>query len=142
MAKDDGRNLKLDKQGLEELRYIQQVYQNQYSMTGTSINIVLQELQELNSVQKTLENMELTEDKDVLTSIGAEFFVFGKVPDHKKILVSVGANYVVEKDLDGAKAHASALVQKRTDNLTRLTKNRKEIEAALIEVSYRIENSR
>lgn len=141
MAKDDGKNAMPSKeQGIEELRYIQQVYQNQYAMVGNSINMALQELQELNAAQKTLENMDLVEGKDILTNIGAQFFALGRVQNPKSVIVGVGADYFVEKDIDLAKTHAASYIQERTDRLNKLTKNRKELEGALIEISYKMES--
>lgn len=141
MAKGDEKiAAEHDHQGLDELRYIQQVYQNQYTIAGNSINIVLQELQELNSAQKTLENTDIIKGKDTLNSIGAQFYMFGKVQDPNKVIVAVGANYLVEKDTDSAKEYVASLIQKRTESLNAITKSRKEIEKALIEISYKIES--
>jgi prefoldin alpha subunit len=143
MAKEDPKiPQKLSEQGLDELRYIQQVYQNQYAMLGNSINIIIQELGQLNSAQKTLENMDLTEGKEVITNVGSDFYLFGKIPNSKTILVGVGAGYLVEKDIDSAKTYATEIIKKRTENLNALSKSRKEVESALIEISYRIDNSR
>src|ERR1700733_5972170 len=122
MAKEDAKiPQKLGEQGLDELRYIQQVYQNQYAMLGNSINMIIQELGQLNSAQKTLENMDLTEGKEVITNVGSDFYLFGKIPNSKSILVGVGAGYLVEKDIDSAKTYAAEIIKKRTENLNALT---------------------
>ncbi len=142
MAKDEDRKIKIGSQGAEELRYMQQVYQNQYSIIGNSINAVLRELQELNSAQKTLENMNLVQGKETLTGIGGDFYLTGKIHDPNKVLVGVGAGYVIEKDADSAKTHVAGLIKNHTESLNRLTKNRKELEDALIEISYRLETIR
>ncbi|MDE1870764.1 MAG: prefoldin subunit alpha [Candidatus Micrarchaeota archaeon] len=142
MANGEGDGEAFKQQSMEELRYIQQVYQNQYAMINNSINMVLRELQELNSAQKTLENIGLVKGKDTLTGIGGDFYLVGKVEDQSKVLVGIGEGYVIEKDTDSAKTHAAELIKKRTEDLNRLTKNKKEVESALLEVSYRIENSR
>ncbi len=141
MANDD-KGAKLDRDGIEELRYIQQIYQNQYAMTGNSINALLRELQELSSAQKTLESMDLVQGKETLTGIGGDFYLVGKIENPKKALVGIGAGYVVEKDIDSAKLHVAELIKKHTENLNNVTKSRKQIENALIEISYRLENSR
>jgi prefoldin alpha subunit len=140
MAKDDAVGAGLDAAGVEELRYMQQVYQNQYAVASNSINMLLQELQELNSVQKTMENADILEGKSLLTNIGADTFMFSSVQDTKTMLMAVGAGYVVEKDIDSAKARVAALIQKRTESLNRIIKSRKEVEAALIEISYRLDS--
>lgn len=126
------------KDELSELRYMQQVYQNQYSMVSNSINVVLRELQELGAAQKTLENMELVNGREVLTGIGGDFYISGSISSADNVLVGIGAGYVIEKDIDSAKAHAEELIKKHTEGLNRLTKSRKEIENALVEISYRM----
>jgi prefoldin alpha subunit len=142
MAKDDNKAIKPERQSIEELRYMQQVYQNQYTMLGNSINMILRELQELNGAQKTLENIDLVKGKEILSGIGGDFYLIGKVQNPNSVLVGVGAGYVMEKDTDSAKTRVAELIKKHTDDLNRLTKNSKEIENALIEISYRMENSR
>ncbi|MGD0510252.1 MAG: prefoldin subunit alpha [Candidatus Micrarchaeaceae archaeon] len=139
MADEDDR---ISPHGMEELRYMQQVYQNQYSILTNSLNIVLRELQELNTAQKTLENIDLVEGKDTLTGIGGDFYLVGRIHNTKSALVGIGAGYVVEKETDSAKTHVADLIKKHTDELNKLTKNRRELENALMEISYRIENSR
>ncbi|HIH50621.1 TPA: hypothetical protein HA291_04170, partial [Candidatus Micrarchaeota archaeon] len=48
----------------------------------------------------------------------------------------------VEKAIDSAKERTAKLIQVRTDRLNRIVKNRKELEAALIEISYRLGSTR
>jgi prefoldin alpha subunit len=142
MAKNETPKLNLDQQGLDELRYIQQVYQNQYTMMGNNINLLIQEVQQLNSAQKTIENLALVKGKEVITNIGSDFYLFGKVQNPDAILVGVGAGYLVEKDPQGAGEYVSDLLKKRSESLNAMTKSRKEIESALMEISYRLENPR
>ena len=138
MANEVNGNNGLDGAGADELRYVQQVYQNQYAVATNSINMILQEMQELNSAQKTLENVDMLNDRDILTSIGADTFFFGKLKDTKSVLMAVGGGYLVEKEIDSAKERVAKLIQVRTDRLNRLMKSRKELESALIDISYRL----
>jgi prefoldin alpha subunit len=124
----------------EELRYMQQVYQNQYAITSNSINMMLQELQELNSTQKTFENADLLDGREALSSIGADCFLFSRVQNPKSVLMAVGGGYLVEKDMDSAKERMAKIIKKRSDDLNKLMKSRKELEAALIEISYRLDS--
>lgn len=142
MAKDDAPKQELNMQSIEELRYLQQVYQNQYTVLSNSINMLLGGIRELNSAQKTLENLDLVKNKDTLTGIGGDFYLKGKVESTEKVLVGVGAGYVIEKDTDSAKTLVADLIKKNTDNLNRISKNRKELEGALIDISYRLDNIR
>jgi prefoldin alpha subunit len=141
MAKDDAKEPGFGG-SVEELRYMQQVYQNQYTVTGNSVNMLLQELQELNSAQKTFENADLLDGREALTGIGADCFLFSKVQNPKSVLMAVGGGYLVEKDIDSAKERMAKIIKKRSDDLNRLMKSRKELEAALIEISYRLDGVR
>lgn len=138
MAKDEAKTP--HQQGLEELRYVQQIYQNQYNLLNNSINITLQELQESNSAQKTLESVDIIDGRELVTSIGGDFYAFSRMQNTKTFLVAVGANYLVEKDADSAKQHVADMIKKGNETLNKLLKNKKELEAALIDVSYRIDN--
>lgn len=136
-----GENSETDKrQQLDEMKYIQQVYQNQYAVVNNSVNMALQELQELNSAQKTLESADLLKGKELVTSVGGDFYAFSAIKNPNTFIVAVGANYLVEKDVDSSKTHVANLIQKKNDNLNRLMKSKKEVEAALIEVNYRLDN--
>jgi prefoldin alpha subunit len=125
---------------LEELRYIQQVYQNQLGVISNSINIGLQELREMGAAQKTIEEIDRIKDRSVLTNIGGDFYLNSKIWDEKTVIVGVGARYLIEKDLDSAKAFVSALVNKKTALLDKMIKKREELDAALIDVTYRIDS--
>lgn len=136
----NGKDENAKQQSVEELRYMQQVYQNQYSIATNSINALLQELQELNSAQKTLENVDTVKNKELITSVGGDFYAFSELKKLDTFLVAVGANYLVEKDVDSAKVFAANMIQKRNDNLSKIMKSRKEIEGALIEISYKLDS--
>jgi prefoldin subunit 5 len=56
--------------------------------------------------------------------------------------MAVGGGYLVEKDIDSAKERMAKIIKKRSDDLNRLMKSRKELEAALIEISYRLDGVR
>ncbi len=142
MAKDSSPAAPRAGGNVEELRYMQQLYQNQYSIIGNSMNVALRELQELNSAQKTLESMETVSGKETLTSIGGDFYVTSMVADPNKVIVGVGAGVLVEKNIDDAKLYVSELIKRSTDNINSLTKGRKDVENALFEISYRLENIR
>lgn len=145
MAKDDAKSNGgggLEGASADELRYVQQIYQNQYAVATNSINVLLQELQELNSTQKTLENVDIIEGKEALTSIGSDTFFFSKVPSARSVTMAIGGGYLVEKEIDPAKQRIATVIKTRTERLNAVMKNRKELESALIEISYRLGSMR
>ncbi|MCD6403693.1 MAG: prefoldin subunit alpha [Nanoarchaeota archaeon] len=58
-------------------------------------------IQELEVIKSALESLEA--DRDALIPIGPGVLVKGKILDKEKVLMEVGANFVIEKDVEGAK---------------------------------------
>ncbi len=128
-------------QTLDELRYMQSVYQGQYEAISASINAVMQEMQALGSAQRTLENNGMLKDKDVLVGLGGGAYALGRISDNNSVLVSVGAGYLVEKDAESARGYVESLIKMHTEEFNRLASSRKQIENALMELSYRLEGA-
>ncbi len=126
---------------LDELRYARQVYQNQYMLINNSAQAVLQEMRELGASQRTLENIELFNGKESLISTGAGVYIRAVANNDSKVLVEVGGNYVAEKSADEAKAFLSKQIESKTAVLNRILKNKKDLESALIDIEYKLDNS-
>jgi prefoldin alpha subunit len=124
---------------LEELRYLQQIYQNQYGLVSQEINNRSENLRELDSAQQTLENIDIIKDKSTLVSTGASTFAFGKITDNKSVVIGIGAGYMVEKSIDEAKNYISKAIEQESKYITQLNKSKKEVEAALIEIEVKVD---
>ncbi|MDE1865430.1 MAG: prefoldin subunit alpha [Candidatus Micrarchaeota archaeon] len=129
MADNKGSGRKLTR---EELAYVQQVYQNQYVMTGNAINAALGELQELSSAGKALEEIGMVSGKASLSGIGGDFYLKSKIETNTKVLVGIGAGFLVEKEIDAARETIKARVDAKNEMVNKLVKSRKEIEAAML----------
>lgn len=123
---------------IEEFRYLQQIYQNQYMLVNRELSTRSENLGELYSAQQTLENIDAIKDKGTMVPIGANVFAAGKVTDNKSIVVGIGAGYMVEKNIDEAKNYISKAIEQETKNVNQLNKNKKGVEAALMEIEYKI----
>lgn len=117
-----------------------QVYQNQYGLLNNSVNMVLEDLRELNNAQKTMENGENVRGKLSFADLGAGFYMKSRIEEENSVIAGVGGTYFIEKDLESAKQYVAKQIAKKTEELNRMLKNKKEIEAALTELSYRIEH--
>lgn len=126
---------------LEELRYMQQVYQNQYAVLNNSMSMQMQDVQMLGAVQRTLENSDTLKGKETLMHVGASVYMKAAVKDAGSAVVSIGGGYLVEKSVDEAKGYISAMMTKKTELVNSLAKSRKELQAALIEMSYKIDRA-
>lgn len=118
----------------EEMAYLERVYQNQYMMVGNAINSALQELQELTSAQKALEEMDKLAGKESFNSIGADFYLKSQIKKDTKVVIGVGGGFMVEKDTDSAKQTVKKRLDAKNEMITKLVKNRKELEAAMVDI--------
>ncbi len=123
----------------DELKYMQHLYQNQYVLITQELNSRIQALGEITNSQATLERIDMVKKKKALVPIGAETYLDGTISDSEAVVVGVGAGYLVEKDVAGAKAHIAKAIEKETQYINKLMKSKKELEAALMEVSYKLE---
>ncbi len=124
---------------IEELRYLQQIYQNQYSLVGQEIDSRLAALEELGRSLKTLENADSVAGKGSLIHVGASVYMTGTISKAKSVVVGVGAGYLVEKSVDEAKGYISDINEREVQSINKLNKTKKDIESALVEISYKAE---
>ena len=137
MADEEIKNAK----SIDELRYMQQVYQNQYAALNSSMNMHMQEVQMLGAVQNTLENNDLMKGKETLMHIGASVYMKTMAKDSASVIVSIGGGYLMEKGIDEAKGYVSRRMAKKTEELNGMAKSRKELQNALIDISYKMETA-
>ncbi|MDE1811035.1 MAG: prefoldin subunit alpha, partial [Candidatus Micrarchaeota archaeon] len=76
--------------------------------------------------------------KEMLTNIGADFFMKSKLAEADKVIVGLGSDYMVEKDVEAAKGFVAKKIQAKTDIVNRLGKNRKELEGAMTDIGYKL----
>ncbi|MCL5430126.1 MAG: prefoldin subunit alpha [Candidatus Marsarchaeota archaeon] len=124
---------------IDELRYLQQLYQNQYMSIAQEVSNRLDVLKDFGNSQVALEHMDTMGGKQTLMHIGGGAYLSSKINESGKIIMNVGAGYLVEKNVPDAKAYIAKILDKETQYINRLNKNKKEIENALIEISYRVE---
>lgn len=126
---------------IDELRYMQQVYQSQYAALNSSMNTHMQDVQMLGAVQNTLENNDLMKGKETLMHIGASVYMKTMTKDSASVIVSIGGGYLIEKGIDDAKGYVSKRMEKKTEELNSMAKGRKELQNALIDISYKMETA-
>ncbi len=124
---------------LYTLSYMQQLYQSQHNAVVNEMNRVVQYLNELASLKKTLDDSGMLDGKDVLVSLGAGAYMNSRSDRLESVLVDIGAGYVVEKDIGAAKAFVDDRTQRSTQTFNNLVKNRNELRDAIIDVARRID---
>jgi prefoldin alpha subunit len=136
MAQENGESLE---EAVQNLQYMQQVYQNQYTMLSRDINSVMEYINELNAAKTSLEKFNKIKSADMLSPIGSSVFIKTKASEENSVLVSVGASYLLEKDIDGASEYISSRIDIQTKNMQELMKARSKTEDAIFELSARLE---
>lgn len=126
--------------GIEELTYLERLYQNQYMLVTNAINSAMDELQELSSASKSIDSMGDIEGKESFNSIGSDFYLRSKIEKGASMIAGVGGGYLVEKNVDEAKIYVKAKMEKKNDMVNKLMKNRKELEGAIVELNTKIES--
>lgn len=126
-------------ESVEELKYLQQIYQNQYTLVAQQINSTLELIRQLESAHSTIEHMDAVKGRQGLVPIGADAFISGKIDEAGSVLVGIGAGYLVEKSMDEAKQFFSKFNEQEMQEVNRLMKAKAELENAMIEISYKID---
>ena len=126
-------------ESIEALRYLYQLYQSQYSAVVNEMNRNLEYIRELNDAQRTLEGLGSVKKKGALLSLGAGVYMDAAVGDADRVLVGVGAGYMVERSPVEARNLVSGRVEKATLSFNNLVRSRKELEKAIAEVTNRME---
>ncbi|MDE1856948.1 MAG: prefoldin subunit alpha [Candidatus Micrarchaeota archaeon] len=124
---------------LAGLRYLQQLYANQYNAVTQLINDNLQAIAEINGAQKSLENSGVISGKKSLISAGAEVYFDATVSKVDNVVVGIGGGYLAEKPVDDAKQYLNRKAERQTALINKLSKDRKDLENAMLEVAQKIE---
>ncbi|EET89800.1 MAG: prefoldin subunit alpha [Candidatus Micrarchaeales archaeon] len=121
------------------LNYIRQVYQNQYLLTTKAIEASMDLLNDLNTTKVTLENMDSIKGHNILAPISNSSYLYGKVEAGDKIIINIGAGYMIEETVEEAKSFVSRMIEKESKYITELSKNKGELESAILDLNYRLE---
>jgi prefoldin alpha subunit len=124
---------------LEEFRYLQQLYQNQYMSLAQELNGRMEMLKQLDTAQKTLEDIDSIKERDALVPVGYGTFAKGRILGSDTVMLSIGAGFMVEKSIAEAEAHIAKALDGETKYINKLNKSKRELESALTEISYKIE---
>lgn len=89
-------------------------------------NILMNKISEITATLNSIE--ELVKNDNILFPIGSEAFVPGKILEKNKVIVEIGANVALEKDIDNAKI----ILEKRKKEIERTNS---ELEVEIVQIS-------
>ncbi len=118
MTKD--KKAKETREGKEKTvqeKYIHlQIIAEQMRQVQQQIELIDEQLVELNAIMQSLDDFnQIKEGSNMLVPVQSGIFAKGKIEDTNELLVNVGSNVVVKKDVEGAKG----LLHKRSEELTK-----------------------
>jgi len=124
---------------LERLAYEYQLLQAQAQLLAQNLELLTLGKNEFQAVKKTLEGLKKVEEEkpEILVPIGAGSFLRGIIVDRENAIVSVGAGYAVEKDLDEAIEYLDARIKEYDDAIAKTQEGLKKLEAQLNELAER-----
>lgn len=125
-------------ESLSALRYLQQMYQNQYMLLAQEINNRIAVLDDMSGSGNAMKHMETIKGAHALIDIGGGTYIGATVDKSDTIMVHAGAGYYVEKTAANAEVHMNKVMEKQRTMLNRLMSSRKQLEQTLVEISYRM----
>ncbi|WP_297465679.1 prefoldin subunit alpha [Thermococcus sp.] len=126
---------------IERLAYEYQLLQAQAQLLAQNLELLTLGKNEFQAVKETLEGLREVEDEkpEILVPIGAGSFLKGMVVDRENAIVSVGAGYAVEKNLDDAIAYLDARIREYEEAIGKTQEALKKLEAQLGELARKVQ---
>ncbi len=123
---------------LETLRYMQSLYSQEYEAMIKNLSSFISAAGAMERSIEAVGGLEKMKGTDVLVSAEAGAYLSVNVAQTGKVLVYVGANYMVEKDVESAVAFLKTAYQKNARSIAELNKQRSALESEMIELDYRV----
>jgi prefoldin, archaeal alpha subunit/eukaryotic subunit 5 len=104
-----------------QLRYLQNIYSQQYEMIESEIATYSLALSAINKNIDMLEDPDKINNKEMLLNGEGGTYIVAKIKPVEQVITYVGAGYLVEKSLEDAKAFLNDNRKKQEENLRRLS---------------------
>ena len=125
-------------QDIEQLRYMQNAYAEQYELLGNEITTLSMAINTVRKDIDLIDNMERVENSTVLFNSQGNIYMNANVGKVDSVIVYVGANYLIEKSLDEAGSFLKGNLEKQEAGLKKLISERQKIEKELFDISYKL----
>ncbi|WP_456368000.1 prefoldin subunit alpha [Thermococcus sp.] len=130
-----------EKKKLEELAYQYQLLQAQAQLLAQNLELLTLGRNEFQAVKESLEGLKKEgKDVEILVPIGAGSFLKGKVTETDKAILSVGAGYAVEKELDDAIEYIERRIKEYDEAIRKTQEALKKLEVQLETLAKQAQN--
>jgi prefoldin alpha subunit len=132
----------MDEQELAESVRTLEFYKSQLENYDQQFNFLGTTLKEHSQAKETLEGYKnLQEGQETLIPIGAGSFLFGKVSEPTKAMVGIGADMVVETDMDSALKKMDERIAEIEEAMKNLSERYQEVAQKASELSAKIQSA-
>lgn len=121
-----------------QLRYLQNIYARQFEMLENEIATYTLTVGAVQRNMQVFDNIKKVESSKMLVSGEGGTYIEAEIKKVSKALTYVGAGYLVEKTLEGAKAFLKDNEKKQQDALKKLVAEKEKIEKELIGINYKL----
>ncbi len=118
---------------MERLAYEYQLLQAQVQLLAQNLELLTLGRNEFQAVKETLEELKKVEEErpEILVPIGAGSFLKAMIIDKENAIVSVGAGYAIEKNLDDAVTYLDARIKEYEEAIAKTQEALRKLEAQL-----------
>ena len=125
---------------LNQLRYLQNIYSQQYEIVENQINTYSISIDAMNKGLDALKNSGSLNSSNILINAGPGIYMEGNIGNTKSIITYIGAGYLIEKTLDESKTYMESNLKKQEDFLKKLLADKTKLQDELIDILYKIES--
>ena len=117
-----------------------EAYKEQLETIETQSTYLQALINEYAKANITMENLgKGKKDADLLLPIGGGTFIFAKSADNTKVLVSIGADIVIEKTVEDATKIIDGRIQELQENLSKLNDVANQIQQKYYKISEKLQ---
>jgi prefoldin alpha subunit len=127
------QNLQLQLQSLNLLQQQLEVLNNQLEIINSSIQLV-------GTAKKTIEGLaELKPGDEIINPIGGMAYIKANVVEPNKILIYVGADVIIEKDISSAIEYIDKLIERHTKQRDLIINQYMKLDAQIKELTPKVQ---
>ncbi|MGC8479310.1 MAG: prefoldin subunit alpha [Candidatus Micrarchaeia archaeon] len=127
-------------EAVNQLRYLQNVYSQQYEIIENQISTYSMSIDAIQKGIDALEKATKSEKVNTLINTGPGVYMDGVITNTKTTLTYIGAGYLVEKTVAEAKEFISNNKKRQEEVLKKLVSEKSKLQNELLDIMYKLES--
>ncbi len=124
---------------INQLRYLQNVYSQQYELLESQINTYTISIDSISKGLEVLYDVNSITNTKMLINTGPGIYIEATAGNAKTVITYIGAGYLVEKTAEDAKTFIDSNKKKQEDVLKKMITEKLKIQGELIDILYKLE---